>query len=142
MPLIVKWIAVQVALIVGIVGCAGESDRFLVFAATSLTDSLDEIVPAFEEESGVQVSVSLAGSQLLAQQILKGAPADVFIAAGVAPVEMLFSEGLLDPQTEPIVTWPDCLVHYARQQFHAVVGVTDCVQRTAGTKPSPRVSPR
>ena len=94
----------QVALIVGIVGCADESDRLLVFAAISLTDSLAEIVPAFEEESGVQVSISLGGSQLLAQQILKGAPADVFFAAGVAPVDMLFSEGLLGSDAEAIVT--------------------------------------
>ena len=104
MPSVVRWFIAHVAFFIGIVGCAGESDGLLVFAATSLTDSLAEIVPAFEEESGVRVSISLGGSQLLAQQILRGAPPDVFISAGVPPVDMLFSEQLLGSEAEPIVT--------------------------------------
>ena len=104
MPSVVKWFIVSGALFIGILGCAGEPDGLLVFAATSLADSLAEIAPAFEEESGVRVSISLGGSQLLAQQIVRGAPADVFIAAGVPPVDMLFSEQLLGSAAEPIVT--------------------------------------
>ncbi len=104
MPSLVKWFVVQAALCICIVGCASESGGLLVFAAISLSDSLAEIAPAFEEESGVRVSVSLGGSQLLARQIVSGAPADVFFAAGVPPMEMLFSEQLLGSEAEPIVT--------------------------------------
>ena len=104
MPSVVKWLLAQAALFIGIIGCASGSDALLVFAATSLTDSLAEIVPAFEEESGVRVSISLGGSQLLAQQILRGAPADVFFAAGVPPMDLLSSEQLLGSEAKAIVT--------------------------------------
>ena len=104
MPSLVKWLLVQAALFAAVVGCSSDSDALLVFAATSLTDSLAEITPAFEEESGARVSISLGGSQLLARQIVSGAPADVFFAAGVPPMELLSSEGLLGSGVEAIMT--------------------------------------
>ena len=98
-----RWLLVPAVFLGGLLGCAGESDELLVFAATSLTDSLAEIGPAFERESGARVAVSFGGSQLLAQQIVKGAPADVFIAAGVFPMDLLAREGLLSSAPEPIL---------------------------------------
>ncbi len=98
-----RWLLVPVVFLGGLLGCAGESDELLVFAATSLTDSLAEIGPAFERESGAQIAVSFGGSQLLAQQIVKGAPADVFIAAGAFPMDLLAREGLLSSAPEPIL---------------------------------------
>ncbi len=98
-----RWLLVPTVFLGGSLGCAGESDELLVFAATSLTDSLAEIAPAFERESGAQIAVSFGGSQLLAQQIVKGAPADLFIAAGAFPMDLLAREGLLSSAPEPIL---------------------------------------
>jgi molybdate transport system substrate-binding protein len=53
-----------------------------VFAAASLTDAFTELGDAFgAEHPGVTVSFSFGGSSGLAQQIVAGAPADVFAAA-------------------------------------------------------------
>ena len=117
-----RWLLVPAVFLGGLLGCAGGSDdELLVFAATSLTDSLAEIGPAFERESGAQVAVSFGGSQLLAQQIVRGAPADVFIAAGVVPMDLLEQDGLLSSAPEPIlrnelvlVTRPDLLAESLR----------------------------
>ncbi len=79
--------------------CAcGRADEgsILVFGATSLKEALTEIGQEYSRRTGVEVIVSSGGSQFLAQQIASGAPADVFIAAGPAPMEFLESRRLVD----------------------------------------------
>jgi molybdate transport system substrate-binding protein len=53
----------------------------LVFAAASTTNALDELRGAFTEQTGIEVQVSYASSATLAQQIVHGAEADVFLSA-------------------------------------------------------------
>lgn len=65
------------------------NSEILIFAATSLTNALDEAIAAYEARNTVQVLVSYGGSQTLAQQIATGAPADIFISAGRFPVDFL-----------------------------------------------------
>lgn len=52
-----------------------------VYAASSLKDALDELAKRFEKDTGNRVIASYAGSPMLARQIEKGAPADLFISA-------------------------------------------------------------
>ena len=60
-------------------GEQSESSMLTVFAASSLTDTLEELEGIFEEQNtGVDVSTSFAGSSELLAQIQQGAPADVF----------------------------------------------------------------
>lgn len=68
-------------------GMQSEEDEIMVFAAASLTDVLDAIQIEFKSETNFVVNYG--GSQMLASQILKGASADVFIAAGESPVQIL-----------------------------------------------------
>src|SRR6056297_1520534 len=70
-----------------------------VFAASSLTDVLQNIEPRFEAETGHDLRLSLAGSSKLARQIQMGAPADVFISANVDWMDRLEEEGLIAPGT-------------------------------------------
>ncbi|MCC9607878.1 molybdate ABC transporter substrate-binding protein [Blastopirellula sp. JC732] len=53
----------------------------LVLAAASLTDAVEEAADAWEEESGEKVRISFGPSNALAQQILAGAPADIYLSA-------------------------------------------------------------
>jgi molybdate transport system substrate-binding protein len=57
------------------------SDALTVFAAASLTDSLQKISDAYTQSSGVPVRLSFAASSALARQIEAGARADVFFSA-------------------------------------------------------------
>ena len=61
----------------------------LVFAAASLYEPLEEARASFERETGISVAVSYGGSQALAQQIASGAPAALFVPAGVFPVSFV-----------------------------------------------------
>ena len=52
-----------------------------VAAAISLTDALEEIGRAYTAAGAGQVRFNFAGSNVLARQIINGAPADLFISA-------------------------------------------------------------
>jgi len=70
-----------------------------VFAAASLKEVLDEQVAAFEKQSGQKVSISYAGSNVLARQIQNGAPVDIFISADKEWMDYLEAHKLLVPQS-------------------------------------------
>ncbi len=86
-----------------------------VFAAASLTDSLQEIAGAYEKQTGQRVVFNFAASGLLARQIEEGAPADLFISADEAWADTLETKGLIVKETRQnllanslvIVTAPD-----------------------------------
>jgi len=73
---------------------AAPQEKVLVFAAASLTDVLQAQAELFDKERGVRVDINFGASNSLAQQIARGAPADVFIAAGAQPVADLERMGL------------------------------------------------
>jgi molybdate transport system substrate-binding protein len=66
-------------------GGAAEQRTLTVFAAASLTESFTALEKTFEQQNaGVDVVLNYGGSSDLAQQIVNGAPADVFAAASDA----------------------------------------------------------
>jgi len=66
-----------------------------VFAASSLTDALQDAGRDFEAASGTKVTFSFAGSSLLARQIEAGADADIFFSADVAWMDYLQQRKLI-----------------------------------------------
>lgn len=60
------------------------ADQVNVFAAASMKTALDEVAAAFTKATGHEVIISYAGSNVLAKQIIDGAPADIFISANTA----------------------------------------------------------
>ncbi|MFN3217849.1 MAG: molybdate ABC transporter substrate-binding protein [Acidimicrobiales bacterium] len=95
---------VALTLLAGLVACGDDDEgggtdgeiggTVLVFAAASLTDAFDDIETAFEAEyPGVDVQLNLAGSSSLREQILEGAPADVFASANQSNMDQLIEAG-------------------------------------------------
>lgn len=75
----------------------GLDGAITVFAAASLTDAFIEIGDAFEDQHpGVSVDFSFAGSSSLREQILDGAPADVFASANPANMDQVIHSGDID----------------------------------------------
>ena len=91
------------ALVVSIVACGGEVDnQVLVSAAASLTDAFADIEVAFEEaHPGIDVVLNLGGSSALREQIMEGAPVDVFASANESNVDQVVAAGetLDEPRT-------------------------------------------
>jgi molybdate transport system substrate-binding protein len=82
--------AIAIVLALGAPSCTPGDDVLLVFAAASLADAFDAVEIAFEAaHPQIDAQMSYAGSSALRNQILEGAPADVFAsadAANMAPV--------------------------------------------------------
>lgn len=81
---VVAWLAMAT------LGCAGRAgpDTVLVSAAASLSDAFADIEAAFEAtHPEFDVVLNLGGSATLREQILGGAPADVFASADRANLE-------------------------------------------------------
>lgn len=74
-------------------------EEVLVFAAASLKSALDDIAAEYSAQSGHTITLSFAGSSVLARQIQLGAPAQVFLSANVAWMDLLEVEGFIDPET-------------------------------------------
>jgi molybdate transport system substrate-binding protein len=66
----------------------------LVFAASDLGPPFKLIVPEFERKTGIDVTLVLGSTGMLAQQIRNGAPADVFFAANETFVNGLAADNL------------------------------------------------
>ena len=65
-----------------------------VFAAASLSDAFAELAEAYEAANeGVSVELSFAGSSSLREQLLAGAPADVFASANEANMDQVIEAG-------------------------------------------------
>jgi molybdate transport system substrate-binding protein len=86
-------------------GTAGQSDlegSITVFAAASLTDAFGEIADGFEAANpGVSVESNFGASSALREQILAGAPADVFASANLSNMDQVVEADAAagDPQT-------------------------------------------
>ena len=102
---------------------AGGED-VLVFAAASLTESLQEIGRIYIARTGTAVQFSFGASSDLARQIQAGAPADVFFSADTARMDALEKAGLVR--------------HEDRREFLsnrlAVVAASDSKRRIAGPR--------
>ncbi|TDQ04547.1 molybdate ABC transporter substrate-binding protein [Labedaea rhizosphaerae] len=71
--------------------------QLIVLAAASLTESFGRLEKQFEAaHPGVDVKISFGGSSALVQQIVNGAPADVFASADQKNMDKLTQAGLND----------------------------------------------
>ncbi|MGC4812858.1 molybdate ABC transporter substrate-binding protein [Micromonospora sp. DT228] len=98
--------AMAVVLALTVAGCGAGDDRasddrgtgaVTVFAAASLTETFRRIGKDFEAANpGSTVTLNLAGSSALANQINQGAPADVFASAAPANMATVTEAGNAD----------------------------------------------
>jgi molybdate transport system substrate-binding protein len=89
---------VFLSLVFALLATPGRADEVLVFAAASLTESLEEIGEAYEAKTGMAVRFSFGASSDLARQIQVGAPADIFFSADTAKMDALEKAGIVRHQ--------------------------------------------
>jgi molybdate transport system substrate-binding protein len=75
------------------------AEEIQVYAASSLTDAMNDIGKQYEKETGNHLVFNYAASSLLARQIQEGAPADIFFSADEARMDSLQKSKLIIPET-------------------------------------------
>jgi molybdate transport system substrate-binding protein len=103
------------ALLILAVACGGDDDAataetteadtptgsITVFAAASLTDAFGEMANAFEDETpGATIEMNFGASSALREQILAGAPADVFASANTSNMDQLVEADAVEGEPE------------------------------------------
>jgi len=93
-------------LLVGILaGCGSQGSNtktneqveLTISAAASLQDSLEELQKNYEKEhANIKITYNFGGSGALQQQILQGAPVDLFFSAAEDKFDGLVEKGLID----------------------------------------------
>ena len=78
---------------------SAQAEEVVVFAAASMKTALDKVAADFKAATGHSVTISYAGSNQLAKQIIEGAPADIFISAAVNWMDAVEKEGQVAPGT-------------------------------------------
>jgi molybdate transport system substrate-binding protein len=94
-------------MLVLVVACGGpsEGEELLVSAAASLTVAFGEIEVAFEQANpDIDVVLNLGSSSALREQILEGAPADVFASANTSNMDQVAEAGEVSGEAEIFVT--------------------------------------
>jgi molybdate transport system substrate-binding protein len=86
-------------------GCASsdskaDNQRVTILVAASAKEAVEEIAAAFEASSNAKVDVSVGASNALAQQILSGAPADLFLSASEEWADALAQENLVGQRVD------------------------------------------
>lgn len=85
----------RIAVLSLLFGGAVHAADLTVFAAASLKTALDEVATGWETETGHSVTISYGGSPALARQIIKGAPAGLFLSASPEWMDAVAESGLL-----------------------------------------------
>lgn len=105
---------VWLGLMVCLSACAGESTAIsnttqptsnvtlTVSAAADLIPAFTEIGALFTQETGIKVEFNFGSTGQLAQQILQGAPVDMFAAANQSFIQQLEDAGLIIPDTRAV----------------------------------------
>ncbi len=73
------------------------AEEVTVFAAASTTSALEAVTGEYEAAGGATVRLVFAASSTLAKQITQGAPADLFLSANAAWMDVLVERGAVEP---------------------------------------------
>lgn len=92
----------------GVAGCRSPeqpNDEVVVFAAASVQGVIQEVANNFQAKHGITVRMNFAASGALAQQIIAGGRANVFISASEEWVNAVTATGLADSErTKPLMS--------------------------------------
>ena len=112
-----RWVALGLLAAMAYVGAAAQQAKELnVAAAADLQPVMPAFAEAYEKKTGVKVKVSFASSSVLTQQIINGAPFDLFFAADYTfPEKVIAAKLAVEPTPVPYAR--GTLVLFARKDF-------------------------
>jgi len=80
-----------------------EGTEVMVFAAMSMKKPLSELAGMFEKDNpSVTIRFNFAGSGILAQQIISGAPADIYVSSSGRDMALVEEKGLIEKSSKHV----------------------------------------
>lgn len=87
---------VILATLLSVTASHAKAESVLVFAAASAAPAIRAASASFTDKTGITVTVSGAATSALAQQIIRGAPAEIFVTAHPRWINHLADRNLID----------------------------------------------
>ncbi|WP_305458165.1 molybdate ABC transporter substrate-binding protein [Photobacterium leiognathi] len=75
------------------ISASAADNNITVFAASSLTNALNDIAAKYQQETGVNTTLSFASSSALARQVALGAPANIYLSANEKWMDYVEQQG-------------------------------------------------
>ncbi|KJG10961.1 molybdenum ABC transporter substrate-binding protein [Photobacterium kishitanii] len=75
------------------------AEKVTVFAASSLTNALNAIAAKYQQQTGVETTLSFASSSALARQVSQGAPANIYLSANEKWMDYAQQQGAIAANT-------------------------------------------
>lgn len=82
---------------------SAQSEQITIFAAASLTNAISEISEEYQQQYNDKIITSFAASSVLARQIEKGAPVDIYISADQQWMDFLQEKQLIENKTRKTI---------------------------------------
>lgn len=96
------------AILASLCGIACQTDsskpqtQITVAAAADLANAFEEVGAAFQSQTNIKVVFSFGSTGMLTQQIVNGAPVDLFAAAHISYIDQLERQNLIIPGTKAV----------------------------------------
>lgn len=102
----VRWVVASCTVLAALTTpVSAQPPGLVISVAASLQDALAEIAGLYRAATGVAVAINSGGSNALARQIVEGAPADLFISADEAQMDVVEKAGRIVAGTRtPLLT--------------------------------------
>lgn len=98
-----RLLLIALVLILSLAACSNDDvtkdsssvDTITISAAASLQDALNEAIEEYNKDNDINIDINYGGSGALREQILKGAPVDLFISASQDDFKKVEDEDLI-----------------------------------------------
>jgi len=114
-------------MVILLVSCSKQDEKevLIVLAAASLEEPLMEMKAAFEQAYDIHVQFQFGGSGTLTQQIIQGAPADIYIAADERWLTELTDKNLIQTASTQTVAENKLVLIGKQEVSSAIEDLTD-----------------
>lgn len=124
--MIIKRFIGTVAVVLAGLGSPAHASEVVVSAAASLSNAFKDMVMQFElEHPGIKILPSFAASDVLMQQIINGAPVDIFASADPYAMDRAVEADVIDPSSRQDFVRNELVLIAPAQDHRAITSIDD-----------------
>ncbi len=111
---------------------ANSEDHLRIYAASSMTNVLNEVIEIYESQNRVRITPVYGGSASLARQIERGAPSDIFISANRLWMYYLVEQSVVEPSNMTVLASNQLVLVSSNPDINVVLSNIDSWKAALG----------
>lgn len=106
-------------------GSVAQASEIVVSAAASLTNAFKDLATQYEQDHGTKILSSFAASDMLMQQVINGAPVDIFASADQKAMDKAVAAGVIDNASRQDFARNEVVLIVPARDDHNITSVSD-----------------